>query len=250
MLRKRWGWAACVWLLAAVRPLLADEEYDQLFKDFNDARLNYYQQLRQAKDDETKPADPANEFVPKFRAYARSHAGKTDAIPALAWMVQITGLASAGAELSPDASWALAQLMNHAADPAVTDALSILRSAASTWGAKPLVPLFEKIYEVNPDPEAKANALYSRGFALCADPRDSVDRDARRKQGLELLHAVSREFPDTKAAAWAEPYAFEAEHLQLGMKAPDFAGEDESGKPVKLSDFKGKVVVIDFWGFW
>jgi hypothetical protein len=43
---------------------------------------------------------------------------------------------------------------------------------------------------------------------------------------------------------------FEKERLQIGMQAPDIASEDLEGVPFKLSDYRGKVVVLDFWGDW
>ena len=35
--------------------------------------------------------------------------------------------------------------------------------------------------------------------------------------------------------------------LEVGRKAPDFTLPDEAGKAVKLSDFKGKRVVVFFY---
>jgi thiol-disulfide isomerase/thioredoxin len=32
--------------------------------------------------------------------------------------------------------------------------------------------------------------------------------------------------------------------------APDFTGQDASGKPVKLSDLRGKAVLLNFWATW
>lgn len=35
--------------------------------------------------------------------------------------------------------------------------------------------------------------------------------------------------------------------LRQGYIAPDVEGSDLEGKPMKLSDFRGKVVVLEFW---
>lgn len=37
---------------------------------------------------------------------------------------------------------------------------------------------------------------------------------------------------------------------RVGKPAPDIEGEDVDGVPFKLSDYRGKVVLIDFWGHW
>ncbi|EKD41197.1 MAG: alkyl hydroperoxide reductase/thiol specific antioxidant/Mal allergen [uncultured bacterium] len=36
----------------------------------------------------------------------------------------------------------------------------------------------------------------------------------------------------------------------IGQKAPDFTVYDEKGTPLKLSDLKGKVVLLHFWATW
>jgi cytochrome oxidase Cu insertion factor (SCO1/SenC/PrrC family) len=41
-----------------------------------------------------------------------------------------------------------------------------------------------------------------------------------------------------------------AEAPAVGKKAPEIKGEDLDGKAFKLSDYRGKVVLLDFWGFW
>jgi thiol-disulfide isomerase/thioredoxin len=38
--------------------------------------------------------------------------------------------------------------------------------------------------------------------------------------------------------------------LAAGTVAPDFTAYNAQGKPVKLSDFKGQVVLVDFWSTW
>jgi thiol-disulfide isomerase/thioredoxin len=37
---------------------------------------------------------------------------------------------------------------------------------------------------------------------------------------------------------------------EIGEVAPDFTLTDLSGKPVRLSDFRGKVILVNFWATW
>jgi peroxiredoxin len=70
------------------------------------------------------------------------------------------------------------------------------------------------------------------------------------RAGVELAAAdrPTRVF----TAAETKPPAPEAkvEPLKIGALAPDFTTQDLDGKPVKLSDYRGKVVVLDFWAPW
>lgn len=36
----------------------------------------------------------------------------------------------------------------------------------------------------------------------------------------------------------------------IGKPAPEILGSDVDGKPIRLSDFKGKVILVDFWATW
>ena len=38
--------------------------------------------------------------------------------------------------------------------------------------------------------------------------------------------------------------------LEVGKTAPEIVGKDVNGKAMKLSDYRGKVVVLDFFGDW
>lgn len=40
------------------------------------------------------------------------------------------------------------------------------------------------------------------------------------------------------------------EGKQVGNLAPEIVGEDVDGKPLRLSDHRGKVVLLNFWGTW
>ena len=55
--------------------------------------------------------------------------------------------------------------------------------------------------------------------------------------GDRVLSLSNREGRDRRATVSRKP-------------APDFTLKDSNGSPVKLSDYKGKVVLLDFWATW
>jgi len=71
------------------------------------------------------------------------------------------------------------------------------------------------------------------------------------KKAEALFERVVKEFPDAKDARGNRlgPLA-EGKLIGPGKAAPEIEGEDTDGKKFKLSDYRGKVVLLDFWGNW
>jgi hypothetical protein len=78
-----------------------------------------------------------------------------------------------------------------------------------------------------------------------------------RRQAEELYQRAADKYGDVKSPgsdrtlrSRAESGLFEIRYLQVGKVAPQIEGEDTEGRKLRLSDYRGKVVVLDFWGNW
>lgn len=69
------------------------------------------------------------------------------------------------------------------------------------------------------------------------------------REGWELWRdlRVSDESTYSEAVQWG---LRELELLHLGAPAPEIEGVDLHGRPLKLSEYRGKVVLLDFWASW
>ncbi len=89
-------------------------------------------------------------------------------------------------------------------------------------------------------------AQYERAYQARAKDAEALYQKARAyfAQGAEKNagdRALANQFKDA---------LFLLENLSIGKAAPEIEGEDIDGKRFKLSDYRGKVVVLDFWGHW
>ncbi len=94
-------------------------------------------------------------------------------------------------------------------------------------------------------PATRAAALSSRS-ALLKPLSDPKSRAERRR----LLEELAGKHGDTHAGASARGELFQMDHLKIGAVLPDVEAVDVEGRAFRLSDYRGKVVVLDFWGFW
>ncbi len=56
--------------------------------------------------------------------------------------------------------------------------------------------------------------------------------------------------PKSTLSAEAKEKLYELNHLMPGKVAPEISGEDVDGRALRLSQYRGKVVVLSFWASW
>jgi peroxiredoxin len=105
----------------------------------------------------------------------------------------------------------------------------------------------------NKSAEARAWATFALGVAAYTEADDAND-PMLFKEAEQLFAKVVKEVPADETEGTpvdaAERYLFELRNLLPGKKAPDFECTDLKGKPVKLSQLKGKVTLLVFWATW
>ena len=93
-------------------------------------------------------------------------------------------------------------------------------------------------------------AIYGQGYI---DRLQRIGRDQLVKR-IETAYEAAVKFDDvtnipfkTSVAEKAKSELFELRHLSKGKPAPEIQGQDQDGRPFKLSDYRGKVVLLYFW---
>ena len=126
-------------------------------------------------------------------------------------------------------------------DAAWKQVFYVLMSAASkSKDYSYLISKAEALAQSAVDPEIKAQARFNIGDAYWK----TKDTDRARR----AFQTVVAEYPQTRWAQEAEGNLWEIEFLNPGQPAPGFDRTTLNGDPISLARFKGKVVVLKFWG--
>ena len=86
-----------------------------------------------------------------------------------------------------------------------------------------------------------------------ADRLDAKAAAKARKESEELLEIAAAKYAEVKMPFYgtvgkkAKNELFDLHHLSVGKPAPEVKGVDQDGKTFSLADYKGKVVLLDFW---
>ena len=256
------------------------EQYEALVKEFNAAAHGLW---KAATDEERATAAARGyEVTPRLLALAEKYPREPFVLDALVqvvvqvnWLENNTLHPGLGKD-SPSAR-AIAIL--------IRDHIKSDKFSHATWRVqygfrKENETLLRAAFEKSPHKEIQAMACLRLGqFLLARLHRVDILRDkpemARRYEGLfgkdylealrrqdraeatreieTLLERAARDFGDVKVpyedtvAEAARSELHEIRHLSVGNPAQEIDGEDQDGRRFKLSDYRGKVVLLYFW---
>jgi hypothetical protein len=161
-----------------------------------------------------------------------------------------------------EAERALKSLAEYAARDLPADMVDAVARAVWGLGLVPeQEPFLRGTFENNRHRKVRASAgrrlvyllkLYSKGDQRNPDPKVAANRAA---EAARLYEKVIDEYGDVRyvrgtLADSARPELFALRDLAMGKTVPEIEGEDLDGVRFKLSDYRGKVVMLEFWGDW
>jgi hypothetical protein len=221
---------------------------------------------------EFEEAGGAAQFAARFFEFEEQYRDDPAAVPALVWVLK-------NRRTSPDAVRAIELLdAHHRESDSLGPACTSLGRVPSTAAER----LLRAILEKNPHVDVRAQACYWLAYLLEDQRRiagefrkkpelaermlqyygaeygghlTSLDPAELEKALVAVYEKMAASFADAAVddatmGQVAERALFRLRRLSVGCIAPEIEGEDIHGEKFKLSDYRGKVVVITFWGHW
>ncbi|MBL8822719.1 MAG: hypothetical protein JNJ77_09050 [Planctomycetia bacterium] len=167
-------------------------------------------------------------------------AGKNEhAVPLLVWVSRQGVYSDQAAKVAGDAQKLMLDQFIEA--PELGD---VCMSLADSEDAKATETL-KKILDKTKHEDVKAKACLALG-------KQYAKKELTHPDAEKMFERVLKEFPklDKNVKNMASGELNELKFLSVGKPALEIAGKDLDDKEFKLSDYKGKVVLLDFWGFW
>lgn len=238
--------------VTATEPKKSDAQlaYEAADKEFTESRESFIKKLRALPQDErgefiSKNAPDASKYADRFMSIADENPDDPAAFDSLLWVASNR----VGGEKEAKAFRVLFD--KHIDNEGMKDiCIGLMYSPKPKQSEGRLKMLIEK----SPYDQVKAMAT----FALANVYQRMKEPTVEESEILSLYRTLESEYGDLKIheksketfAAMAKSSIFEIENLGIGKVAPDIEGEDLEGVAFKLSDYRGKVVVLDFWGDW
>jgi hypothetical protein len=219
---------------------------DQFSKAYNAARTD---EERQRVQKELGGKASADHYARQFLQLIRQHPKDAAALEAFRWLLSRV-------PHSPETGQAVETLLaNWIEDERLAEVCRSLVYRPCPAGDR----LLQRAIDKSPHRAVQGYARFSLAISLITradrmtDARPE-DREPHERAAEKLLQQVIDRYADLKHGTTlgkaAEGELFALRHLAIGKTAPEIEGEDLDGKKMKVSDFRGKVVLLDFWGSW
>ena len=120
-------------------------------------------------------------------------------------------------------------------------------------GAVQLLNLNSVVKKFISESKSPASICFALDKAKASMPIDELNRlanDAASKYSLHSGLAIFKSQIAQLAATENNPQSNAASYPLLNMQAPDLLMNDVNGKPLSISSFKGKYLLVDFWASW
>jgi hypothetical protein len=204
------------------------KEYAALLQDSQGTKLGY------------KEAYLA--FKEKFEEFARSHPGTEEALTARLWLLRNTWWHREEGTMEKQAAALADGILK---DYPQSKQLARIPDCYYDFAPADRTRIFGQILGNSPHPEARGSALLRLALAAKgADRTEMLERLRKEYAAVPYRYSTLGEL----AEAHLDPH--DPAGLAVGKSAPDIVGRTADGKPLKLSDYRGKVVVLDFFGDW
>ena len=114
--------------------------------------------------------------------------------------------------------------------------------------AEAIEPLLRAVMKKNEAKDVRGLAC----FILAKRLQQTVPKDSEKLFNLSVRSYSAVQAPDKKSTLGdlTQQRLYELKHLSVGKLAPEMSGTDVDGTPAKLSDYRGKIVMVDFFGDW
>jgi hypothetical protein len=181
-------------------------------------------------------APPSGDFVSTAQEHAKEYAGTDAAVPFLGFILK-----NATRERNA-VKWAVKTLASeHVDSKAIGDVVDYLPNVSRMAG-RSARSLLSDVADNHSNKTVRVKALLAR-----ARQNGAADKAEEAVADLELVTELTT---DADLLAEAKEALAEVQKLAVGTPAPEIDGVDVDGVNFKLSDYRGKVVLLDFWGFW
>lgn len=186
---------------------------------------------------------PLKPLVAKFAAAAKEFEGTEHAPQFLVWVVQN------GLQFDKKAAFAAFDTLaaHHADAPEIAGIVRMLPFLTRMVGQDKVDAFRTKIEASNKDSNVLGWIAFGKHEATIQSAAQDSDEYKNAKQALL---AAADKATDKRLVSTIRGAIDERETFVIGKVAPDIVGIDLDGVEFKLSDYKGKVIFLDFWGDW